>query len=125
MNRALQQDPTVYQYDEVYETMKKPEKEATKTAVVRKAKYMDALLKTADKRKKENERRTERLVQKEREAEGDQFKDKEEFITSSYRQKLEEMKQAEEEEKKMEYIECKYTINFRFFNLNIFQQLWT
>lgn len=107
MNRALEQDPTVYQYDEVYETIKKKETEVNKPKAERKVKYMDALLKTADRRKKETERRTERLVQKEREAEGEMFKDKEEFITSSYRQKLEEMKKAEEEENKMEYIECK------------------
>lgn len=74
---------------------------------------MDALLKTADRRKKENERRTERQVQKEREAEGEMFKDKEEFITSAYRLKLEEMKQAEEEDRKMEYIECKSITNAR------------
>jgi len=106
MNRALMEDPTVYQYDEVYDSMK--EKGATKhEKVAKEPKYIDSLMKTAERRKKEQERRTERLVQKEREAEGEMFKGKEEFITSSYRSKLEEMKKSEEEEKKMEYIECK------------------
>lgn len=110
MQKALQQDPTVYQYDEVYDDMaqKKQEVEAAKVPVEKKAKYIHTLLKTADRRKKENERRMERLIQKEREEEGDMYKDKEEFITSSYKQKLEEFKKAEEEERKMEYIECKY-----------------
>lgn len=108
MQRALQQDPTVYQYDEVYDEMTlKKESEQNKVNVEKKPKYIHNLMKTAEKRKKENERRLERQIQKEREAEGDMFKDKEEFITSSYKQKLEEFKKAEEEEKKMEFIECK------------------
>ena len=39
-------------------------------------------------------------MQKEREAEGDEFADKESFVTSSYRKKMEEMQKQEEEEKK-------------------------
>lgn len=114
MQRALEQDPTVYQYDEVYDdmTQKKQEMELSKVNPEKKPKYIQNLLKTAEKRKKENERRLERQIQKEREAEGDMYKDKEEFITSSYKQKLEEFKKAEEEEKKMEYIECKFHIKF-------------
>jgi coiled-coil domain-containing protein 55 len=44
-------------------------------------------------------------VQKEREAEGEEFKDKESFVTSAYRKKLEEMKEAEEVEKREAYLE--------------------
>jgi len=62
----------------------------------------------ADKRKKENERRINRQVQKEREAEGDEFADKEVFVTASYKKKLEEMKAAEEEEKRLERLEGNY-----------------
>lgn len=68
-------------------------------------KYIGKLLESADRRKKEYERRIERQVQKERETEGEQFKDKEAFITSSYKLKLEEMKKAEEEEKRFDYLE--------------------
>ena len=67
--------------------------------------YIQALLQTAEKRKKENERRIERQVQKEREEEGTEFADKESFVTASYRQKLEEFKKQEEEEKRMERLE--------------------
>ncbi len=45
-------------------------------------------------------------VQKEREAEGDQFADKEKFVTSAYRKKMEEMSQAEEEEARQARMEA-------------------
>ena len=41
-------------------------------------------------------------MQLEREAEGDQFKDKESFVTQAYRDQMEEVRKAEEEEKKRE-----------------------
>lgn len=105
--KALEEDPTVYQYDELYDEManKRVEDRKAKTSEVKKAKYITKLLETADKRKKEHERRIERQVQKEREEEGEMFKDKESFVTSAYRQKLEEMKKAEEDEKREAYLE--------------------
>ena len=42
------------------------------------------------------------MMQLEREAEGDQFKDKESFVTQAYRDQMEEVRKAEEEEKKRE-----------------------
>ena len=51
------------------------------------------------------ERRTERKIQKERENEGDEFKDKESFITPAYQAKLEERKQQEAEERIKEQME--------------------
>ena len=54
----------------------KNETAETKKAKDKKPKYMEALLKTAEKRQQLHERRTERKVQKEREAEGDEFADK-------------------------------------------------
>ena len=59
--------------------------------VDRKTKYMAALLKSADERQKELERRIERQVQEEREAEGEMLKDKESFVTAAYREKMEEI----------------------------------
>lgn len=44
-------------------------------------------------------------IQKEREKEGDEFVDKEVFVTSAYKKKLEEMKIEEEREKREEYLE--------------------
>ncbi|XP_055596882.1 nuclear speckle splicing regulatory protein 1 [Uranotaenia lowii] len=105
--KALEEDPTIYQYDELYDDMdqKRKEAKAGKSQEERKPKYITKLLETADKRKKEQERRIERQIQKEREAEGEMYKDKESFVTSAYRAKLEEMKKAEEEEKREEYLE--------------------
>ena len=42
------------------------------------------------------------MMQHEREAEGDQFKDKESFVTQAYKDQMEEVRKAEEEEKKRE-----------------------
>lgn len=105
---ALKDDPTIYQYDELYDDMTatREESKKSKTQEVKNSKYIARLLVTADKRKKEHERRIERQVQKERETEGDKFKDKEIFVTAAYRAKLEEMKKAEEAERREEYLEC-------------------
>lgn len=105
--KAVAQDPTVYQYDEVYDEIEKKRSESklAKKDMDKKPKYISRLLVAADKRKRENERRIERQVQKEREEEGNKFEDKESFITPSYKKKLEEMKELEEQEKREEYLE--------------------
>lgn len=105
--KALVEDPTIFQYDEIYDDMTATRQEAkkTKTTEVKKSKYIERLLVTADHRKKEYERRIERQVQRERTAEGDMYKDKETFVTATYRAKLEEMKKAEEAERREEYLE--------------------
>ena len=108
MSKALEEDPTVFQYDEVYDDMEKKkevEKESKKD-VDRKPKYVHNLLKAADERQKEFERRIERQVQKEREAEGDMYADKESFVTSAYRKKMEEIAKEEEEEARKAQIEA-------------------
>ena len=66
----------------------KEEKVTQKKDIDRKPRYITNLLKQAEIREKENERRIERKVQKEREAEGDEFAGKEQFVTSSYRRKM-------------------------------------
>lgn len=104
---ALKEDPTIFQYDEVYDEMSANREEAkkAKTTEHRESKYISRLLVTAEKRKLEYETRLERKVQKERDAEGDQFKDKEVFVTKAYREKLEALKKAEEEAQREEYLE--------------------
>merc|ERR1712179_92679 len=62
-------------------------------------------MKNAERQKRENERRIERQVQKDREAEGEQFADKEKFVTSAYRKKMEENAKLDEEEDRMDRIE--------------------
>ncbi|XP_060533484.1 nuclear speckle splicing regulatory protein 1 [Cylas formicarius] len=106
-NKALEEDPTVYQYDEVYDVMEQSRKESklARKDLDKKPKYITKLLAAAERRKRENERRIERQVQKEREAEGEEFNDKESFVTTAYKKKLEEMKELEEQEKREEYLE--------------------
>lgn len=71
-NKAIEEDPTVYQYDEIYDEMdqKRKESKLSRTDLDKKPKYINRLLVAAEKRKRENERRIERQVQKEREEEG-------------------------------------------------------
>ncbi|XP_075156528.1 uncharacterized protein LOC142229834 [Haematobia irritans] len=106
--KALAEDPTVFQYDELYDDMenKREEEKKVKSNEPKKPKYITKLLETAERRKLENELRVERQVQKEREAEGEEFKDKEAFVTSSYRKKLEEMRKLEEQNKRDDYLEA-------------------
>lgn len=107
MQRALKEDPTIFQYDEVYEDLeKKKEQSKGVREEKKKPKYIQNLLKAAERRKKEQEYRIERMVQKEREAEGEMYADKESFVTSAYRAKLEEFKKLEEEENKMDRLEA-------------------
>lgn len=107
IQRALNEDPTIYQYDEVYDNMERSKSQSdVKKEKEKKPRYIQKLLKTADRRKKEQEHRVERMVQKEREAEGEMYADKESFVTSSYRAKLEEFKEMEEEEARMSRLEA-------------------
>lgn len=107
IQKALNEDPTIYQYDEVYDDMErtKSQSEVT-TQKEKKPKYIQNLLKTAERRKKEQEHRIGRMLQKEREAEGDMYADKESFVTSAYRAKIEEFKKMEEEEARMSRLEA-------------------
>lgn len=61
--KAMMEDPTVYQYDEIYDEMAiKKEKVNSKTKEQKKPQYIENLMKAASKRKIENERRIERQV---------------------------------------------------------------
>ena len=51
-------------------------------------------------------------MQKEREAEGEMYADKEKFVTSAYKQKMLEMQEAEEKEKQESAFEGKHMIGY-------------
>ncbi|CAG8517219.1 10283_t:CDS:2 [Diversispora eburnea] len=100
-DKALEEDPTVFAYDEIYDDMKSvgnKKKEENKNGV-KKPKYVDDILKAAETRKRDYVRAQERKVQREREAEGNEFDDKETFVTSAYKKQQEELRKAEAEEK--------------------------
>lgn len=106
IQKAVELDPTIFQYDEVYDEIKSQQPaEKIVGQIDKKPKYISNLLKMAETRKLEQEIRLERKIQKEREKEGNEFKDKESFVTSSYREKLEQMRKTHEEMEKQDAIE--------------------
>ena len=106
---AMETDATIYDYDAAYDALhaasaaKKAAAEAE--AQERKPKYMDSLFESAEQRKKDQLRARDKLLQREREAEGDEFADKEKFVTGAYKAQQEATRKAEEEEKKRQEAE--------------------
>ncbi|TFK89138.1 hypothetical protein K466DRAFT_598030 [Polyporus arcularius HHB13444] len=115
MKKKLEQekkvDATVFEYDEVWDKMQeaklrqKVAKEADSKE--RKPKYISGLLASAATRRIDHLRAEEKMIQRERELEGDEFKDKEAFVTEAYKKQMEELRQAEEEERRREEEEKK------------------
>jgi len=111
IEQALEEDPNIYEYDEVYEqvssTVQQEQKREEKKRLeresntVRQPKYVAGLLEKSKVREKEFERVQERRIQRERELEGDLYADKEVFVTSGYKAKLAE-RQADLEREKIE-----------------------
>ncbi|KAF2793903.1 hypothetical protein K505DRAFT_325141 [Melanomma pulvis-pyrius CBS 109.77] len=106
---AIQVDSSIYDYDAAYDALHA--KSAIKAAVERedalqrRPKYMNNLIESTELRKKDLLRAKDKLLQREREAEGDEFKDKDKFVTGAYKLQQEEARKAEEEEKKKQEIE--------------------
>ncbi|KAH8702878.1 coiled-coil domain-containing protein 55-domain containing protein [Phaeosphaeriaceae sp. PMI808] len=106
---ALKVDAKIYDYDAAYDAIharalakKAAEQEDTLQG---RPKYMDSLMESAEQRKKDQLRARDKLLQRERDAEGDEFADKEKFVTGAYKEQQEETRRAEEEEKKRLKIE--------------------
>jgi coiled-coil domain-containing protein 55 len=90
----------------VYDSLK-PQKKATIEDQERKPKYMSNLLAAAAVRKRDATIAEEKRLAREREAEGDEFADKEKFVTSAYKKQQEENRRLEEEERLREEQERK------------------
>jgi coiled-coil domain-containing protein 55 len=111
IEQALEQDPNIYEYDEVYEkvssTVQQEQRREEKKRLelesntVRQPKYVAGLLEKSKQREKEFERVQERRIQREREQEGDLYADKEVFVTAAYKTKLAE-RQADLQREKLE-----------------------
>ena len=101
---AEELDSSIFDYDSFHDakTSVTEAKKATarQDAIDRKPKYINNLLDAAAKRKQDQLIAREKLLQKEREAEGDEFADKEKFVTGAYKEQQEEARRLEEEEKK-------------------------
>ena len=92
-------DPNIYDYDAVYDSLHAKPVSSTSTAdIEKKPKYMGNLLAAAEVRKRDQLRAKEKMLAKERELEGDEFADKEKFVTGAYKRQQEEMRRLEEEE---------------------------
>ncbi|KAJ6630834.1 Ccdc55 protein [Mycena sp. CBHHK59/15] len=106
MEAEMRVDKTVYEYDEVWDKMqeaKQRQKEAKEMeSKDRKPKYIHGLLSSATTRKLDYLRAEEKMMQLEREAEGDEFNDKETFVTQAYKDQMAQVRQAEKEEKERE-----------------------
>ncbi|XP_044286234.1 nuclear speckle splicing regulatory protein 1 isoform X2 [Varanus komodoensis] len=104
IQRALAEDSTVYEYDNIYDDIQQKKAESHASFLAgkgeKKPKYIQNILKAAELRKKEQEKRMEKKIQKEREMEGGAFDDKEAFVTSAYKKKLQERAEEEEREKR-------------------------
>ena len=90
--KALEEDPLLFDYDASMEQLapKKPEMASAREPAAKTPKYMDAIIERAKARKLELEWIKERQMEKERRAEGNAFKDKDQFVTSAYKKQLEE-----------------------------------
>lgn len=98
--QALHDDPTVFDYDGVYDTMQEARVQPKQQdKIQRQSKYIAQLMDQAAVRKREADVQYERRMVKERQQEDHLFEDKEKFVTSAYRKKLEEDKKWQEQER--------------------------
>ncbi|KAE8687254.1 codeine O-demethylase-like [Hibiscus syriacus] len=98
--KALEEDPSVFDYDGVYDEMKeKVVRPRLQDREERKPKYIHNLMKKAEQRKWEQEIVYERKLVKERSKEDHLYSDKDKFVTSAYKKKLAEQAKWMEEER--------------------------
>lgn len=99
-------DESVFEYDDVFDQMQAAreavEASRKKESSTRAPKYIEGLAHAAEKRKIDRSRAEEKMIQKTREREGDEYEGTEEFVTEGYKNTLEEIRQAEEEEEARE-----------------------
>lgn len=123
--KALEEDPSVFDYDGVYDEMK----EAAVRPLVqdrqeRQSKYIQRLVEKAKEREREHEIIYERKLAKERSKDEHLFADKDKFVTSAYKKKLVEQEKWMEEERLRELREArddvtkKSDISDFYFNLS-------
>ncbi|KAI9055697.1 hypothetical protein LZ554_000640 [Drepanopeziza brunnea f. sp. 'monogermtubi'] len=104
--KAEELDANIYDYDAVYDSLK-PTKKVAEEDKERKPKYMTNLMAAAEVRQRDARIAEEKKLAREREAEGDEFADKEKFVTSAYKKQQEENRRLEAEEKIREEQEAK------------------
>lgn len=103
---AEQLDASIFDYDGVYDSIKEAERKVKQAKLAedaaKKPKYVDGILESAEQRKRDRLRAEARTIQKQRQAEGDEFADKESFVTNAYKEQQAELAKAEEQQDKGE-----------------------
>uniref|UniRef100_A0A5B7BAA6 Putative nuclear speckle splicing regulatory protein 1 n=1 Tax=Davidia involucrata TaxID=16924 RepID=A0A5B7BAA6_DAVIN len=98
--KALEEDPSVFDYDGVYDEMKqKAVRPLAHDRHERKPKYIQTLIEKAKQREREHEIIYERKIAVERSKDDHLYADKDKFVTSAYKKKLAEQAKWLEEER--------------------------
>ncbi|KAJ8552029.1 hypothetical protein K7X08_028472 [Anisodus acutangulus] len=98
--KALEEDPSVFDYDGVYDDMKvKAVQPRAQDREERKPKYIQMLMEKAKQREREHEVIYERKIAKERSKDDHLYADKDKFVTAAYKRKLQEQAKWLEEER--------------------------
>ncbi|KAK0967680.1 hypothetical protein LTS01_017109 [Friedmanniomyces endolithicus] len=101
LKTAQEVDPSIFDYDSFHaakSTVTSAKKAAARQeALDRKPKYINNLLEAAARRKQDQLVAKEKLLQKEREAEGDEFAGKEKFVTGAYKEQQVEARRVHRE----------------------------
>ncbi|GAB2285584.1 hypothetical protein Dimus_020030 [Dionaea muscipula] len=123
--KALEEDPSVFDYDGVYDVMKdKVSRPRMQDRQERKPKYIQALVAKAKQREREHEVIYDRKLAKERSKDDHLYADKDKFVTSAYKKKLAEQAKWMEEERlrdlreEREDVTKKSDISDFYFNLS-------
>jgi coiled-coil domain-containing protein 55 len=104
---AEELDPSVYEYDAVYDKLKPEKKAPDAGGAERRSRYMKDVIQSAEVRKRDQLIANEKKIAREREAEGEEFEGKEKFVTEAYKRQQEENRRTEEEEKRREEEEAR------------------
>ncbi|EPS68169.1 hypothetical protein M569_06609 [Genlisea aurea] len=123
--KALEEDPSVFDYDGVYDKMKEKQiRPIQQDRQERKPKYIQALIDKAKQREREHEIIYERKLAKERDQDEHLYADKDKFVTSAYKKKLAEQEKWLAEERLREMREEKEDVTKKtdlsdfYFNLS-------
>nr|GMD35562.1 nuclear speckle splicing regulatory protein 1-like [Ipomoea batatas] len=109
--KALEEDPSVFDYDGVYDDMKvKAVQPRAQDREERKPKYIQQLIDKAEQRECKLGIIYERKLAKERTKDDHLFADKDKFLTSAYKKKLQEQEKWMQEERLRELREAKENV---------------
>ncbi|KAI0603090.1 coiled-coil domain-containing protein 55-domain containing protein [Biscogniauxia sp. FL1348] len=100
---AEELDPSIFDYDAVYDSLKSEKnKPVSAEDAERRPKYMKNLIASAAVRRRDALIAEEKKIAREREEEGEEYADKEKFVTEAYKKQQEENRRIEEEERRKE-----------------------